>query len=203
MRPPQKHCPNCGARVLRPGSQRACDYCGNELELGSPPRTIEREQRFARLKSAPDLSNLLAQPVGGGGQLFGAFLGLVVSGSIVVVGVLIATLAVPMSGPFAIVPILVVGIAILGFVKILRQTARFARDPGSARPALVVDERVRVQDGGDGPSRTRNYATLEDEGGQRRELETTDEVAGRIAPGDAGVAYERGGFLVHFVRVEA
>lgn len=203
MRPPRKHCPHCGARVLRPGTQATCDYCSTELELRAPPRAVERERRFARLQAAPELPRLLAQPVGGGGHLVVAYFGLLVSGGIVVVGVLVASAAVPMAGPFAIVPMLVVGVAILGFVQILRRTARFAGDSGRATPAIVVDERIRVTGGGDGQSRTQNYATLEDQDGQRRELETTEDVAARIAAGDAGVAYERGGILIQFVRVDA
>lgn len=203
MRPPPKHCHNCGARILRPGSQARCDYCSTELELAAPPRVVERERRFARLRADPGLPALLARPVGGGGQLAAASIGLILSGGIVVVGVLAASASTNMHAPgaFRILPLLFVGIAILGFVQILRRTARFAQDAGRATPALVVDERVEVRGGRDS-SHTQNYATLEDEDGQRRELETSAEVAGRIAAGDAGVAYERGGVLVHFARMD-
>jgi len=203
MRPPPKHCPHCGARILRPGAQATCDYCSTELEISAPPRVVERERRFARLRADPGLPALLQRPVGGGGQLVAASFGLVISGAIVVVGVLAASASTSLRAPgaFRIIPMLVVGVAILGFVQILRRTARFAHDPGRAIPALVVDERMEVR-GGKDSSHTQNYATLEGEDGQRRELETSDEVAGRIAPGDAGVAYERGGVLVHFARVD-
>lgn len=204
MRPPRTRCPHCGAPILRPGSQTSCDYCSAEFPLAAPPRAVERASRFARLRADPGFDALLARPIGGNEHLFAASFGLVVSGTVVVIGVLLATAGSDRGahGAFRIVPFLVVGIALVGFVRILRRTTDFARDPGRAAPAIVVDERVAVR-GGRKSTHSQNYATLEDEHGARRELETSDEVAGRIAPGDIGVAYERAGVLVHFARVEA
>jgi len=128
---------------------------------------------------------------------------LLVLGGMVVFGILMATAMVPAGGAFGIIPIIFVAIAFAGFVQMLTKSARFANDRGRAVPAIVVDERVHVRNGGDGPSSTENFATLEDRDGQRRELSTSASVAGKITAGDAGIAYERGGALLDFARVEA
>lgn len=201
MRPPPRFCPNCGARVLKPGAQAACDYCETRLELSIPTRVVERAARFARLKADPSLPELLRRPVGGGGQLVTASFLLLVVGGMVVFGVLFAVVASQGPRGFVILPLVFVAVTLFAFVRLLRRTSVYASDPGRAIPALVVDERIDVR-GGKHTS-TQCYATIETEDGERGELETSDEVAGRIAPGDSGVAYVRGGVLVHFARVEA
>lgn len=203
VRPPPKYCPNCGARVLRPGIQAACDYCESGLEISRPPRVEERLRRFERIEADPGLPRLLERPIGGGGHLAGSLFMLLVLGGMAAFGVVLATKMAPQGGGFVIVPLVFVAIAIAGFVKAMGNSARFASDPGRAVPAIVVDERVEVSGRSDGPSTTRNYATLEDRDGQRRELSTSASVAGKIAPGDAGIAYERGDVLLDFARIDA
>ena len=68
--------------------------------------------------------------------------------------------------------------------------------------AIVVGDRTKVSGGGEHSSvSTTYYATLEFETGRRAELRCDDATAGEIARNDIGVAYLKGGKLVHFWRI--
>jgi hypothetical protein len=80
---------------------------------------------------------------------------------------------------------------------------KFRGAPIEQRILVVVDERVEVSGGGENRSAsTHYYATLQARDGQRAEYPTYGWLAGRIAPGDIGVAFLKGGMLVDFLRME-
>ena len=99
---------------------------------------------------------------------------------------------------FAIVPIIFV---VAGIVFVVRALS-FARAPVERSIEVVVDERTRTSGGGDSSVRTHYYATVQARDGRRRELETYGWLAGRIAAGDAGVAFVKGTRLIDFVRID-
>jgi hypothetical protein len=66
----------------------------------------------------------------------------------------------------------------------------------------VLDERIKVSGGSqNNPAKTTYYVLVADRAGTRIELEATEDLAGRTAPGDIGVAYIRRGRLVDFTNV--
>lgn len=93
-----------------------------------------------------------------------------------------------------------------GFVLMLgmlRKGMTFAAAPITNELRVVVDERIAVSGGGQNSSAsTTYYATLQDRAGNRVEYQTFDWLAGRIAAGDIGVAYLKGGRLVDFSRID-
>ena len=68
--------------------------------------------------------------------------------------------------------------------------------------ALIVDERTDINgDGAGGAVQTRYFASLESEAGRREEYEVDGRFSGKAAPGDVGVAYFKGPYLVDFERI--
>jgi hypothetical protein len=110
-------------------------------------------------------------------------------------------------GVFGLLGLVPLGMAALGVAmaaKTVARTSSIASSPTEHHLALVRDKRVEVSGGGDNSrASTRDYVTLEYEGGRRKEHSIDSQLARRIASGDVGVACERGGFLVDFVELDA
>ena len=100
---------------------------------------------------------------------------------------------------FLMFPLVFIGLAVGMAMKGLR----FANAPIEQQVLVVVDERVEVSGGGKNSSaRTSYYATLQARDGARVEYQTYGWLAGRIAAGDIGLAFLKGGWLVDFLRLE-
>ena len=185
-------CKHCGARVLRPK-----DVGADTDHRTSPERfeLAEKHPGFGMARSHMPKVSATAEVVapivlGGFGVLF-----IIISQSIggevhEPTGFRLLFLA---------IPIIFICVAIAMVIKAMR----FASAPISNDLLVVVDERIEVKGGGENSSaHTTYYATLQDRRGARHEYQTYDWLAGRIAAGDIGVAYLKGGRLVDFSRLD-
>ena len=76
---------------------------------------------------------------------------------------------------------------------------RYSKTPIERVIALIAAERTDVSGGGNNRSVSTSYhATLQFEAGNRVELRCGDDMTGKIARGDMGVAYTKGNVLVDF-----
>jgi hypothetical protein len=106
------------------------------------------------------------------------------------------------AGPMAIVPAIM---TLFGFGLLInggKQIANFRASPLQRYEAAVIDERVKVTGGGKNSSAsTKYFVTLEREDGQRKESEAIESVAAKVAPGDIGIAFTKGAYLIEYIRV--
>jgi hypothetical protein len=101
-----------------------------------------------------------------------------------------------------IVPLVVLGVAVIGFLSALGKGAILATSELLVRPAIVAGERTSVDGGGGSSSSTTHYfVTLESRDGERTEFSASDKLAGRVTEGDIGVAYIKADCLIEFERV--
>jgi hypothetical protein len=185
-------CKHCGARVLRPkdvGADTDSRTAPERFELAekSGGYALARAHR-PRVSAKPDIFFPII--VG----LFGVFF---LIGSQIQISHTPAT-----PGWFQAVFVVVPAIVIVSAVVLLRKGMAFAAAPITNDLLVVVDERVNVMGDGDNSKSTTYYATLQDRSGARNEYETYDWLAGRIAAGDIGIAYLKGGRLVDFARLD-
>jgi len=199
-------CPHCGAHVARLDA-RFCEFCGTELPLSdaaaasvSPVDQLQR--RFSTLDAHADLHDLMEHmpqlPSMGVRTLFPAVF--LVVFILVALGMLAPFAQAPM--PFALAPLVFVAFGIFGLGTLISRATRYRQAPVRRKQALVADERVAVHGGGRNSSASTNYfLTLEYPDGSREEVRTSDDMTGRLAPGDMGVAYLKDRYLVEFRRV--
>ena len=206
-------CSNCGAMPSRVDA-RFCDCCGTELPhperaavpdaAGAPtapnsPEEIER--RFSLLDRHPDVPGLkalhaphhrapIALPI--------LFASLALFGAI---GIGLALSSTVFLGPLAIVPLVLIVIAVAGIGHTMLKTRAFNMAPVQHIPALVVDERTKITSVGSSTAQANTFATLQFPDGTRHELRTHDAVCGKITTGDMGIAFVKAGLLVDFGRV--
>ena len=98
-------------------------------------------------------------------------------------------------------PALLIAPLLLGSLAtiLIAMAIRARSAPLHRNVAVVLDERIKVSGGShNSPARTTYYVLVADRAGTRIELEATEELAGRTAPGDMGSAYIRRGRLVDF-----
>lgn len=211
-------CAECGARPKR-REDRFCAFCGTELPRAAPVVATPSDTRDARFESArrtaayaralqhePSTGHLA---VGGAfGSIFFVFFALVALG-IGGIGCSMGALSgsgmgLGFGGLFAVVPILMAAFGIFAAIKTAAKTKAIVTSPTLRRLAHVRDERTSVSGGGRNSSAsTQYYVTLEYDDGAREEHPVDPRIASRVAPGDLGVACERGGYLVDFVRLDA
>lgn len=202
-----RNCPNCGATV-ESRSARYCEFCGYELlssQTPTPPPPDPAEQRrflFERLRSAGEFDRLLAHQPRIGPLLVGPMVGIAFGLVMVAMGIGMSCLFGAVGGaPFALVPLLAVVFAIAMLVVTVPRVYELTSSPLLRVPARVLDKRNEVAGWGGGhrSASTRDLVTLEDEHGRRRQYFATSRLAGRIVPGDLGVAFLKGRHLVDFV----
>jgi hypothetical protein len=195
-------CDRCGATIEE---SAFCKYCG--ARVARPDRTaMEAATARARYELAR------ASP---GHAVAAAHTPRVSAGMEVVMGLVVATFAIAFivlsqsvgGGDHAPawfrVAFLAVPVAmVVGAGVMIYKAITFARAPVRRLVQVVVDERTSTSGGGDRAVTTRYYATLQSEDGARIEVPTEGWLAGRIAPGDIGVAFLKGGRLVEFLRLE-
>jgi hypothetical protein len=101
--------------------------------------------------------------------------------------------------PIHIILFAVAWFGILGWVLV--RAIRFYRAPVDRTVAVVIDERTRVDGGGnDTSAHTHYYVTLQLRDGFRFEREADGHLAGLVTRGDAGLAYTKGDQLLFFRR---
>lgn len=201
MTSPNTKCPQCGARPRT--LAKYCEFCGTQLPLAplaDSPAVESHEQRFERLEREPAFATLMQKrPSAAGPVANSAFAALFMAGFIVVAGMM--TFAFAPAGPLMLVPLLILLVGVVLFLRTLGKGAQLATSEMSARPALIAGERTRVDGGGDGPGHTRYFVTLETRDGKRTEFNATGSLVGRVKEGDIGVAYVKADHLVDFERV--
>ncbi len=191
---------------------RYCETCGSPLPAPAvaPPLAPFEDLaplgdiagRFAALERHPEAARLLAHEPTTASAGARTAVGLVTLVVFLGVGLLVTVGFSMVFPPMVLVPLTLV---VLGAVMIARNLAkawRAVKAPLVRAPALLTDERTRISGGGEDRSvTTEHFATLEFRDGTRRELEIEDELAGRISPGDMGIAFLKGDYLVDFGRV--
>jgi hypothetical protein len=190
-------CSHCGTRIQRPeraaaSAPSATDPARYDLVAASPGLIAAQ----AHQPSPPSVAGIVA-PLGM--AVFGVFF-------LVFAGGMLFDDNSPGGGPptafkalFIVFPLVFIGIALgLAF-----KGMRFRAAPIEQQVLVVVDERVEVSGGGKNSSaRTSYHATLQGRDGSRVEYQTYGWLAGRIAAGDIGLAFLKGGWLVDFLRLE-
>lgn len=195
-------CSQCGAVPKETGS-KFCAFCGSLLPVqpSVPASSVEARERFDSVQAHPDLPELLdrvPEDPGAPSSVPGVVL-------LVIAGVLAAVMLSQMAaGGGGLPPALILGPLLLGLlgVILLAVAVRDRSSPIHRNVAVVLDERIKVSGGSHNTNaKTTYYVLLADQAGTRVELEATEELAGRTAPGDIGVAYIRRARLVDFAVV--
>jgi DNA-directed RNA polymerase subunit RPC12/RpoP len=181
-----------------------CPYCGALLAkpVLNPNKAVVAPERFAAVESSPEYASLKSYTpsataanleLGGGVAAALAFTGIAA----------VATAVFAQSSPVvAIVPAF---ITLVGLITVVYQLATANKQwnaPIDRHVLVWRDERTVVSGGGQhSRATTKHYVLLEDRDGRRAELACSSQLAGAHAPGDIGVAFLRGGFLLDFKRV--
>jgi hypothetical protein len=203
-----RRCSCCGAEAPRPAA-RYCEHCGAALPgLAAEERSPHGSSgnvadpfgdvpaRFRALAAHPSLPELLRAtpdvPELAGKTLPSVLLLL----GLGVIGFLAALVCFQLCPPLGFVPLALVGV---GVAVLARQLLWNARTPLTARPALVVEQRAKVQAGAEhSPAHTRQFVTLEREDGTRSEHECFASALASLAVGALGIAYLKGERLAAF-----
>lgn len=203
------NCNACGAPVTaRTG--RFCSHCDTAVQ--STPITADEYRthadRYAAVMAHPHYTAAVTSPppISGVGEI--AVPAVMLVGGLGVAAVFYRLVGHELSAipylPAIAGLILVAWCVVCGLL--IYSGIRYHKAPIVPVVAVVVDERMEVSSHGSRDhrrTRTSYFATLQFHNGTRRELPTTDDVAGRVATGDAGVAYSKGGHLVGFHRIVA
>lgn len=206
-------CVECGARSKR-GADRYCSFCGTELPREAPAVAAPSDTRAARFEAArrapayaraldyePSTGHLVVRSVSGA-VVFAVFTVVALT-----IGVKLGFSGSMFGGGVGLLAVIPLAIAAYGaslVVKAVARTSAIRTSPTERHVALVRDERVKVSSGGRNSRATTSYfVTLEYEDGRRKEHTVDARLASRVASGDVGVAFERGGYLVDFVELDA
>jgi hypothetical protein len=196
-------CSQCGA-IPKDTGTKFCGYCGSLLPqpIPVPGTPIEAPERFEAVLRHPDLPRLLQRvPLDSGAHSIGPGVMLLVT----MVVISAAMLPQITSGDRDHLPagiLLLPGAVALFAVARIRNAWQSRSAPLRRNVAVILDDRVKVSGGGQHSSAiTTYYLLLAERDGMRVEIETSEEIARRTAPGDIGVAYIRNGRLVDFTIV--
>lgn len=203
-------CPACGGKLTQP-LPSICPYCRAALAVSvtagppaaRPPDSVLAE-RLAAAERDPEVARLMIREVmGSTPYLQGGFT--VVFG-IVFLGILFFMLSRVrgFSDEFTLVPVLMVIIMLTVVIAAVIKLGSHASAPLLRRIGHVADERVEVSGGSNsGSARTSYYATLDFSDGSRSEYQVSHGLAGKLARGDVGMAFTKGGWLLDFERLKA
>ncbi len=203
-----RKCAQCGAR---PTDIKAvyCQFCGTELPQREvvPVQVIgphgDLDARFAALEEHRDLPRLFEHSPSPTRAGLG-MVGIIIFGGIFTAVSLVVTAGFGVAGgPAALFPLIFVAAGFFMIAKGVINAAKFTNAPLVRTLAVVIDERTSVSGGGNNSSASTTYfATLQNKAGERGEYRVHDRVAGKIAPGDMGVAYIKSGYMLDFERVK-
>ncbi|MDZ4772416.1 MAG: hypothetical protein SGI72_04700 [Planctomycetota bacterium] len=201
MSSPITKCPQCGARPR--SSAKYCEFCGTQqplAPLADSPAVESHEQRFERLeRDIAFTTSMQKRPSAAGPVANSAFAALFMAGFIVLAGMM--TFAFAPAGPLMLLPLFILLVGVVLFLRTLGKGAQLATSELIAQPAIIAGERTRVDGGSDGPGHTRYFVTLEARDGKRTEFNATGSLVGRVKEGDIGVAYIKADYLLDFERV--
>ena len=185
---------------------RFCEHCGAELPRAEAPepatssaRFGDVAARFAALEAHPHTLQLMEHTLavrGLGSGVWGSVLALILLGG---AGLAVTIVFFGVCPPLGFLPLAIVVIGGFALVRQIITSARISRAPVERLKVLVIDERTKINGGGE--HQTICLATLEFPDGTRREFEAFDDVAGKITAGDIGVAFVKANYLVDFGRV--
>jgi hypothetical protein len=199
-------CSECGA-AARTEEDRFCAYCGARFpEPAAPPVVSAADERQARLQvllGRPEVQAEQGRQVSTAPLATRQGLGLIPIGFAVVVAGFIASTASASGAPglFFLVPAVMVFVLVVRALGRGAKTAELAFSPSKAQVVEIRD--VATETTGHGEHlRSVRRVIIEDEGGSRSNLEVSDQLARRLAPGDTGVAHHTGGHLLAFKRFE-
>lgn len=194
-------CTECGARPASRDASR-CSYCGTALPQPASdaprPASGRGPDRFAGLASHPDWPELAVfepttRPVVREWTFRSRAAGVLVA--ICLTGAWFAWRE-DLPGPAAVLVVLA-GLAAWAGVDALLVLRAFRRAPLERLPSAVL-ERFPEEIPGDGSAGTRHWLVLEGPGGLRTEQRVLRPLERRARPGDFGVAYLKGGYLLDF-----
>lgn len=205
------HCPHCGA-PFREADARFCSFYGTERpkpERPPAPLAPNAPERFEAAERHPSVAELLRRSPSTVGHAMNGACGIGFLLLFCVVAIVIASAFLGMGGLdhggigtlFTLLPLALVGFGLVALISVVARTAKFQSAELVRAIALVVDERVAVS-GGKHASTT-YYASLETKDRTRREYQIDSKLAGKIAPGDFGMAYTKGDVLLDFERIGA
>jgi len=201
----QRDCTNCGAPAPRRRS-RFCEYCGHELpqfavaaEVAAP--NVDVATRFQALNAHPELDRWMQHEPSIDSLTSSVPWTLVSIVMLIVIGTFVTYFFAMMCPPIAVVPLAGMAFAVYALAKGLAQASALSNAPLQRRPVLIVDERTEVKGGGNSPSQTRYFASIEFADGTRKEYEAPGEISGKASSGDMGIGFFKGPFLVDFVRL--
>ena len=201
-------CPHCHAKITSPRPE-ACGYCGVALPAAHEPAPVAPEDvragRLAGVRVSAAFSDLMSHTPSTAGMAFG--LAFMIAFMVLFAGVALFMAAGIYGMGGSVLALVPAGMALLAVLLIgvfVVKAARTIRAPLQRVPAEVLDEQVEFTGGGQNHhTRSRNYVLLEFENGVRRECRTSGRVAGRVAPGDVGMAYFKRDYLFDFQLVRA
>jgi hypothetical protein len=199
---PRRECSGCGAAIDEPEA-RYCGRCGDALappQPESPPTSPlgDVAARFAALRAHPHTEELLRHEPGG--ESSGRLMPLLAIALVVLVGLGVTLGLAAFCAPLALLPLTLVVLCVYAMAKQLGAPSASDEGPLARHLALVVEGQAGIESGPD-LGQVADRTTLQLEDGSRHDVPTLGEVAARIAPGDIGVAFLRGGTLVEFGRV--
>jgi uncharacterized protein DUF2500 len=206
-------CPACGGKLPQP-LPYICPYCRAALAVsvtaapqGTPPPHSILSERFAAAERDPEVARLMIREVMGSAAYFQS--GFTVVFGIVFVGIIVFMLGLfnsvdGLPGFVSVVPVIMLVIGVAVVVGAVMRLGSHASSPLLRRIGHIADERVEVSGGSNnGSARTSYYATLDFSDGSRSEYQVTRSLAGKLARGDLGLAYSKGGWLLDFERLKA
>lgn len=165
------------------------------------PSEAQASARLAKLQGHPDLPAALEdvppseRRAGAGLPRLAVVLG-------ILLGTAILTIATGLFfAPAALVPLVLGLLGVYAVLRGAREDARYDRAPVEAVPAVVVRAGVQVVDTGRSQGTTRHVLSLATPAGAR-DVPLETRLAGRLAPGAAGVAYVKEGMLLAFRALE-
>jgi len=198
-------CDHCGAVIKDAGA--FCSHCGSRI---ARPERTEPAVRAATDPARFDLahaSQAYQVALGHVPKISHGGVGLVVPVLMIAFAIFFIVQATSMGAVkdhplgllFIVVPIIMMVMA----AKLLLSSIAFANAPLTNELAVVVDERTATSGGHKTSVSTQYYATIQTRDGARAEYATYGWVAGKIAPGDIGVAFLKRDHLVDFLRLDA
>lgn len=195
-------CSNCGAPPRR-GAARFCTYCGAAFPAAQapPPSALEgRARALALLQEQREFAEAMRRTPSVAMHVAGAGCPIAFLCVWIAMAIGMGVFAGGFGGapfPFALVPFGMAAVGVFMLLTLVRRAGKLATGKLEREPAVVVSQRTSR-----GEKSSTDHVTLEYENGDREEYQVSGKLAGQLAVGDMGVAYEKGGYLVDFTRID-